>query len=236
MFRWFSYRRSRIPPSATCRCLCDTKEYLPSSVDWFFSNDALLYKKGEESRSVRIEPGGANLPNGGDPAGLYWLDLPVDKGGRDRVSHDDIASAEAYVHFKTGVENGMFTDIQIGGEGAAELGGGAAVAVVGDDAAFPTPEVEIGAIGDDEVWMFYPFNGHATAKIGLSLGRIGEHFAWYSSRNGHAGNNEPGLYLQGPGNGFGIRNDWARSNKVVDTGARFVVVASEGEAEAVVEL
>ncbi|KAG6408173.1 hypothetical protein SASPL_131177 [Salvia splendens] len=41
--------------------------------------------------------------------------------------------------------------VEIGGEGAAELGGGAAVAVVGDDAAFPIPGVEIGAIGDDEV-------------------------------------------------------------------------------------
>ncbi|KAL1554857.1 hypothetical protein AAHA92_15366 [Salvia divinorum] len=216
--------------------------HLPSSVDWFFSNGALLYKKGEESQPVRIQPGGTNLPKGGDPSGSYWLDLPTDKVGRDRVSRGDIASAEAYVHFKPG---GMFTDIQ--------------------------------------VWMFYPFNGHATAKIGfikkVSLGRVGEHvsdwehvtlrvrnvdgvldrvyfsqhsggkwvdasllqfqsgnrFAWYSSRNGHAGNNEPGLYLQGPGNGVGIRNDWAKSNKVVDTGARFVVVASAGEAEAVVE-
>ncbi|KAG6387817.1 hypothetical protein SASPL_153011 [Salvia splendens] len=221
------------------------EEYLPSSVDWFFSNGALLYKNGEESRPVRIEPDGANLPMEGYPDGSYWIDLPADKGGRDRVSHGDIASAEAYVHFKPGVENGKFTDIQ--------------------------------------VWMFYPFNGHATAKIlfikRVSLGKVGEHvsdwehvtlrvrnvdgvldrvyfsqhsggkwvnasllqfesgnrFAWYSSRNGHAGNNEPGLYLQGPGNGVGIRNDWAKSNKVVDTGARFVVVASEGEAEAVVE-
>ncbi|KAG6399708.1 hypothetical protein SASPL_141189 [Salvia splendens] len=230
------------------------EDYLPSSVDWFFNNGALLYKKGEESTPVRIEPGGANLPKGGDPAGLYWLNLPADKGGRDKVSHGDLASAEAYVHFKPGVENGMFTDIQV------------------NSCQFIV-----------DVWMFYPFNGHATAKIGfikrVSLGRVGEHvsdwehvtlrvrngdgvldkvyfsqhsggkwvdasllqfvngnrFAWYSSRNGHAGNNEPGLHLQGPGNGFGIRNDWAWSNKVVDTGARFVVVASEGEAEAVAE-
>ncbi|KAL1552685.1 hypothetical protein AAHA92_13454 [Salvia divinorum] len=223
------------------------EDYLPSSVDWFFSNGALLYKKGEESQPARIEPGGANLPKGSDPDGSYWIDLPADKGVRDRVSHGDIASTEAYVHFKPGVENGMFTDIQ--------------------------------------VWMFYPFNGHVVAKIGLikrvSLGRAGEHvsdwehvtlrvrnvdgvldkvyfsqhsggkwvnasllqfesenrFAWYSSRNGHAGNNEVGLYLQGPGNGngVGIRNDWAKSNKVVDTAERFVLVASEGEAEAVVE-
>ena len=92
------------------------EEYLPSSVDWFFSNGALLYKKGEESRPVRIEPDGANLPMGGDPDGSYWIDLPADKGGQDRVSQGDIASAEAYVHFKPGVENGTFTDIQVHGE------------------------------------------------------------------------------------------------------------------------
>ncbi|KAL1552690.1 hypothetical protein AAHA92_13458 [Salvia divinorum] len=218
-------------------------EYLPSSVDWFFSNGALLYKKGEESQPARIEPGGVNLPKGGDPNdGLYWLDLPGDKEARDKVSHGDIASAEAYVHFKPGVLNGTFTDIQ--------------------------------------VWMFYPYNGHATAKIGfidkVPLGKVGEHvgdwehvtmrvrnvdgvldrvyfsqhsggkwvdasllqfrnqtvkrFTWYVSRNGHAGNSEEGLFLQGPGNDVGIRNDWDISDKVVDTGARFVVVASDGEA------
>ena len=86
--------------------------YLPSSVNWFFSNGALLYKKGEESKPLQIEPDGANLPKGDDPDGSYWIDLPADKGSRDRVSHGDIASAEAYVHFKPGVENGTFTDIQ----------------------------------------------------------------------------------------------------------------------------
>ncbi|KAG6409776.1 hypothetical protein SASPL_127818 [Salvia splendens] len=218
-------------------------KYLPSSVDWFFSNGALLYNREDESKPVRIEPGGANLPKGEDPDdGLYWLDLPNEKEAQDKVRHGDIASAEAYVHFKPAVLNGTFTDIQ--------------------------------------VWMFYPYNGHATAKVGfinkVPLGKIGEHvgdwehvtlrvrnvdgvldrvyfsqhsggkwvnasqlqfqnqtekrFAWYSSRNGHAGNNEEGLFLQGPGgNDVGIRNDWAKSDKVVDTGARFVVVASEGE-------
>ncbi|KAG6399706.1 hypothetical protein SASPL_141187 [Salvia splendens] len=158
------------------------EEYLPSSVDWFFSNGTLLYMKGEESRPVRIEPGGANLPKGGDPAGLYWLDLPADQGGRDGVSYGHIASAEVYVHFKPGVENMMFTDIQ--------------------------------------------YSGGKWVDASLLHFESGNRFAWYSSRNGHAGNDETGLYLQGLWNGFGIRNDWARSNKVV---------ASEGEAEAVAE-
>ncbi|KAG6409773.1 hypothetical protein SASPL_127815 [Salvia splendens] len=44
-----------------------------------------------------------------------------------------------------------------------------------------------------------------------------------------------GAVSTGPGNGVGIRNDWAKSNKVVDTGTRFVLAGSEGEAEAVGE-
>ncbi|XP_057786653.1 hypothetical protein At1g04090-like isoform X2 [Salvia miltiorrhiza] len=216
------------------------ESYLPASVNCFFSNGALLYKKGEESNPVRVEPDGANLPRGGSGDGLYWLDLPAERGARDRVRVGDLPSAEAYVHFKP-ILGGTFTDIQ--------------------------------------VWLFYPFNGHAIAKVGLikrlSLGRAGEHvgdwehvtlrvsnfdgalhkvyfsqhsggrwvdsrllqfqsgnrFVWYASRNGHAGNYEEGLYLQGPGDGVGIRNDWARSDKVMDAGARFAVVAAEGVAE-----
>ncbi|KAG6409774.1 hypothetical protein SASPL_127816 [Salvia splendens] len=30
------------------------EEYLPSSVDWFFSNGALLYKEGEESKPLQM--------------------------------------------------------------------------------------------------------------------------------------------------------------------------------------
>lgn len=217
------------------------EEYLPSSVNWFFSNGALLYKKGDEKNPVRIEPNGTNLPRGG-PAGdeTYWLNLPADGAAKEMVRRGNLESAEAYLHFKP-VLGGTFTDVQM--------------------------------------WLFYPFNGHATAKLGLikrvSLGKIGEHvsdwehvtlrisnfngilhsvyfsqhsggawvdasqlqyqtgnrFAAYSSKNGHAGSYKEGLMLQGPGNGVGIRNDWARSGKVVDTAAKFLVVAAEGVAE-----
>ncbi|XP_042035327.1 uncharacterized protein LOC121781685 [Salvia splendens] len=220
------------------------EKYLPSSVEWFFNNGALLYTKGQESNPVGVESKGLNLPTGGSDDGLYWLDLPTEDEAKDRVKSGDLLSAEAYVHFKP-VLGGTFTDIQ--------------------------------------VWMFYPFNGHAIAKLGFikkrSLGRAGEHvgdwehvtlrvsnfdgalckvyfsqhsggrwvdvtqlqfqsgnrFVWYASRNGHAGNYEAGTFLQGPGNGVGIRNDWEKSDKVVDTGASFVVVATELEAEVVAE-
>ena len=91
-------------------------KYHPSSVDWFFSNGALLYNKEDKSKPVRIEPGGANLPKGGDPDdGLYWMDLPNEKEAQEKVRRGDIASAEAYVHFKPAVLNGAFTDIQVHG-------------------------------------------------------------------------------------------------------------------------
>lgn len=41
--------------------------------------------------------------------------------------------------------------VEILRQNAAELGGGAAVAVVGDNAAFPIPRIEISAIGEDQI-------------------------------------------------------------------------------------
>ncbi|XP_057786654.1 hypothetical protein At1g04090-like [Salvia miltiorrhiza] len=209
--------------------------YLPSSVNWYFSNGALLYKKGEESNPVRVEPDGSNLPQGGLNDGLYWLDLPVEPEEGSRVKKGDLRSAEAYLHVKP-VLGGSGTDIQ--------------------------------------VWLFYPFNGPATAKVGMiekiPLGKIGGHvgdwehvtlrisnfdgalrrvyfaehsggrwvdssvlefesgnrFAGYSSLNGHATYSRAGVVMQGGGD-LGIRNDTAKSAMVVDTGASFAVVAAE---------
>lgn len=209
--------------------------YLPSSVNWFFSNGALLYKKGEESNPSPIEPNGSNLPQVGSNDGLYWLDLPADEQAKERVKKRDLQSAEAYLHVKP-MLGATFTDIQ--------------------------------------VWIFYPFNGPATAKLGLieeiSLGKIGEHvwdwehltlrisnfdgilyrvyfaehsggewidscsiefregnkFSAYASLNGHASYVRAGLVLQGTSD-VGIRNDTAKSDMVMDCGARFSVVEAE---------
>ncbi|XP_019182127.1 PREDICTED: uncharacterized protein LOC109177271 [Ipomoea nil] len=49
--------------------------YHPSSVNWFFSNGALLYTKGDETNPVRIGPDGSNLPQGGRNDGVYWVNL-----------------------------------------------------------------------------------------------------------------------------------------------------------------
>ncbi|KAL2236771.1 UNVERIFIED_CONTAM: hypothetical protein Sindi_0868800 [Sesamum indicum] len=210
--------------------------YLPSSVNWYFSNGALLYKKGEESSPIPIDPNGSNLPQGGSNDGSYWLDLPVDEQAKEKVKKGDLQSAEAYLHVKP-ILGATFTDIQ--------------------------------------VWLFYPFNGHAVLKLGvideIPLGKIGEHvgdwehvtlrisnfdgvlykvyfaehsggkwvdscllefqngnkFVGYSSLNGHATYYQAGLFLQGASD-IGIRNDTAKSDNVMDTGARYSVVAGDG--------
>ncbi|KAM7507331.1 hypothetical protein LguiA_017784 [Lonicera macranthoides] len=209
--------------------------YLPSSVSWFFNNGALLYQKGEESNPIPIEPTGSNLPQGGSNDDLYWLDLPADQNARVTTMKGDIQSSEAYLHIKP-MLGATFTDIAM--------------------------------------WIFYPFNGPSTAKLGfidVPLGKIGEHvgdwehitlrisnfngvmysayfsqhnggtwidasllefskstnkFVGYSALNGHAFYSQPGLVLQGS-NVIGIRNDTAKSEKVMDTGDRYSVVASE---------
>ncbi|KAK4794198.1 hypothetical protein SAY86_012192 [Trapa natans] len=208
--------------------------YLPSSVSWFFSNGALLYKKGEESKPEPIDPRGSNLPQGGSNDGEYWLDLPVDGKAKERVKSGDLQGSQAYFHIKP-VHGGTFTDISI--------------------------------------WIFYPFNGPAKAKVDffdISLGRIGEHVGdwehltlrvsnfsgelwqvyfsehsrgvWvdssqvefqngnkavaYASLHGHALYPKPGLNLQGS-NGIGIRNDTEKSKLVVDTADNCSIIAAD---------
>ncbi|XP_042479428.1 uncharacterized protein LOC122060410 [Macadamia integrifolia] len=210
--------------------------YLPSSVNWFFNNGALLYKKGEESNPSLIDLNGSNLPQGGSNDGTYWLDLPVDEGAKERVKKGDLQSSQVYLHVKP-MFGATFTDIAI--------------------------------------WVFYPFNGPAKAKIefiNISLGKIGEHVGdwehvtlrisnftgelskvyfsehskgtWldasqveyeggnkvvtYASLNGHAFYPKAGLVLQGNTKlGIGIRNDTAKSKTFMDTGLRSAIVSAE---------
>ncbi|XP_023883869.2 hypothetical protein At1g04090 [Quercus suber] len=216
--------------------------YLPSSVDWFFGNGALLYKKGEESKPTPIEPTGSNLPQGGSNDGAYWLDLPVDEGAKEGVKKGDLGNSQVYVHIKP-MLGATFTDMAI--------------------------------------WVFYPFNGPAKAKVemvNVPLGKIGEHVGdwehvtlrvsnfngelqrvyfsehsggtWvdapelefqngnkpmaYASLNGHAFYSKPGLVLQGS-KGIGIRNDSEKSNLVMDTGLNYSVVSADYLGSAVVE-
>lgn len=218
------------------------EEYLPASVNWFFGNGALLYKKGEESKPVSIEPNGLNLPQGGPNDGAYWLDLPADEGAKERVKKGDLGNSQVYVHVKP-MMGATFTDIAI--------------------------------------WVFYPFNGPARAKVefvNVPLGKIGEHVGdwehvtlrisnfngelrrvyfsehsrgtWvdapelefqnankavaYASLHGHAFYAKPGLVLQGSG-GIGIRNDTVKSRIMMDSGVSFSLVSAEYLGSAITE-
>ncbi|XP_031381980.1 uncharacterized protein LOC116196417 [Punica granatum] len=218
--------------------------FLPSSVGWFFTNGALLYKKEEETKPVPIEMTGSNLPQGGSSDGTYWLDLPLEGAAKDRVKKGELQSSQAYLHVKP-MLGATFTDIAM--------------------------------------WIFYPFNGPARAKVkffDISLGRLGEHvgdwehltlrisnfdgrlwsvylaehsagiwvsaaeleyqnsstnkFVAYSSLHGHALYFKPGMFLQG-GEGIGVRNDFAKSKMFMDTGANFSVVKAEHLGSAIIE-
>nr|KYP71440.1 hypothetical protein KK1_010699 [Cajanus cajan] len=92
-------------------CLHPDEKYLPSSMNWFFSNGALLYKKGQESNPVTIAPNGTNLPQDHNTDGAYWLDLLVDASNKEKVKKGDLQSAKSYVHVKPML--GGFTDIAI---------------------------------------------------------------------------------------------------------------------------
>ncbi|KAL5175956.1 hypothetical protein HKD37_08G022038 [Glycine soja] len=218
------------------------EDFQPASTKWYFTNGALLVKKGEESKPVAIDPTGSNLPQGGNNDGEFWLDLPSDKANKERVKKGDFKSCQAYVHAKP-MFGGTFTDLVM--------------------------------------WVFYPFNGPGTAKVGLidiPLGKIGEHIGdwehvtlrvsnfngelkrvylsqhskgqWveapqlefqsgnkavcYSSLNGHAIYPKVGLVMQGL-DGIGIKNETKRSEKVIDMGVGFEVVSGEYLGSTIVE-
>ncbi|KAE9584948.1 putative vacuolar protein sorting-associated protein [Lupinus albus] len=218
------------------------EEFHPSSVNWFFSNGALLYTKGQESKPIRIEPNGTNLPQGGNNDGAYWIDLPADGENKDRVSKGNLNSATSYVHVKP-TYGSTFTDLAL--------------------------------------WVFYPFNGAARAKLkfikNIKLGKIGEHVGdwehvtirvsnfngqlwqmyfsqhskgtWldasqlefkvgnkpnaYSTLHGHASFPHVGLTLQGK-DGVGVKDDTEQSNFVFNLVA-YELISAEYLGSAVIE-
>lgn len=218
------------------------EEYLPSSARWYFTNGALLYKKDEESKPVPIESTGSNLPQGGSNDGSYWLDLPVEEAARERVKRGDLQDCQVYLHIKP-MLGATFTDIvawlfyPFNGPGRAKVD------------LITVPLGKTGQhVGDWE---------HVTLRISNFNGQLcgiylsahsggtwydaselefqdGNKAVIYSSLNGHAMYAKPGLVLQGSGN-IGIRNDTAKSNKFIDTGARFSVVSAEYMGSSVVE-
>ncbi|GMN64125.1 hypothetical protein TIFTF001_033191 [Ficus carica] len=215
------------------------EKYLPSSVTWYFTNGTLLYKRGEESQPVAVDPTGSNLPQGGANDGEYWIDLPKDEKERERVKRGDLGSAQVYLHAKP-VFGSTFSDIAVwifypfNGPGRAKVG---------------LINVGLGRIGEHigdwehmtlrisnftgELWKLY-LSEHSKGlwldaselEYADNSGGSGKRPVAYSSLSGHAMYGKPGLVLQGNGV-IGIRNDTAKSNFVFATGSNFEVVAAE---------
>ncbi|XP_027351721.1 uncharacterized protein LOC113862747 [Abrus precatorius] len=209
--------------------------YLPSSVQWFFKNGALLYSKGSE-KGKAIDCQGSNLPSGGRNDGAFWIDLPTDDDARNVLKKGNIESAELYVHVKPAL-GGTFTDIAMW---VFCPFNGPAILKVG------LVNIEMNKIGEHvgdwehftlrvsnftgELWSVF-FSQHSGGEWvnAFNLDFIdGNKPIVYSSRHGHASFPHPGTYLQGSSKlGIGARNEAARSNLTVDSSIRYQIVAAE---------
>ncbi|KAJ8447774.1 LOW QUALITY PROTEIN: hypothetical protein Cgig2_015137 [Carnegiea gigantea] len=83
--------------------------FLPSSVEWFFDNGALLYESGKPN-GEHIDSKGSILHKGRINDGDFWIDFPKDDDKRNCFQCGNLESAELYVHVKPAL-GGSFTDI-----------------------------------------------------------------------------------------------------------------------------
>ena len=217
--------------------------YLPSSVEWFFSNGALLYRKGA-STGEAIDATGSNLPGGGTNDGEFWIDLPSDDR-RDFVKHGDLKSAKLYVHVKPAL-GGTFTDIAMwvfcpfNGPSTLKFGRIMSIAFskigehVGDWEHFTLRISNF----TGELWSIY-FSQHSGGKWvdAHDLEYIdGNKAIVFSSKSGHASFPHAGTYIQGSSKlGIGIRNDATRSNLYVDSSIQYELVGAEYLGDVVTE-
>ncbi|KAB2058855.1 hypothetical protein ES319_A11G262800v1, partial [Gossypium barbadense] len=196
------------------------EDCMPSSVQWFFKNGALLYKDGKVNGEP-IEYLGSNLPSGGTNDGAFWIDLPRDDNARKNVRNESLESAELYVHVKPGL-GGTFTDIVMWifcpFNGPANL-------------KIELMNIQMNKIGQHvgdwehftlrisnftgELWQVY-FSQHSGGEWvdAFNLEFIeGNKPIVYSSKHGHASFPHPGIYLQG--------------KYFVDSSTRYQIVAAE---------
>lgn len=213
------------------------EKYLPSSVNWFFQNGALLYNKDSTAPPQAIETNGSNLPQGGSDDGEYWLDLPKDDGAAQRVKRGDLQSAEVYVHVKpmlggTCTDLAMWVFYPFNGPGTLKVEG---------------LNIHLGKIGEHvgdwehfslrfnnftgELWRVY-LSQHSAGKwvsaLDLEYLEGSKRAVVYSSKDGHANFPAAGDFLQGNTKvEIGIRNDAAKSKYFVDTSRRYEIVSAE---------
>ncbi|ESQ50008.1 hypothetical protein EUTSA_v10020344mg [Eutrema salsugineum] len=217
------------------------EEFLPSSVDWVFSNGALLYQKGNESNPVPVKPNGSNLPQGGSDDDLYWLDYPADEGARERLKRGDLGNNKVYLHVKP-MFGATFTDIVVWI--FCPFNGNARLKFLF------IKSLSLGDIGEHigdwehvtlrisnfngELWRVY-FSEHSGGTLVEACDlefQGGNKPVAYSSLHGHAMFSRPGVVVQGGQDGNnGVRNDMAKSDKFFDAGAGYEVVAGPGIVE-----
>ncbi|XVE62705.1 hypothetical protein DITRI_Ditri06bG0141000 [Diplodiscus trichospermus] len=211
------------------------EDYMPSSVQWFFKNGALLYKDGK-LKGESIDYWGSNLPSGGTNDGAFWIDLPEDDYARNNVKKGNLESAELYVHVKPAL-GGTFTDIVMwifcpfNGPVNLKIG---------------LMNIQMNKLGEHvsdwehftlrisnftgELWQVY-FSQHSGGEWvdAFNLEFIeGNKPIIYSSKHGHASFPHPGTYLQGSVKlGIGITNDAARSKYFIDSSTRYHIIAAE---------
>ncbi|CAH1448800.1 unnamed protein product [Lactuca virosa] len=218
--------------------------YLPSSVDWFFQNGALLYQQGVESKPNPVQKNGSNLPQGGSNDEAYWLDLPHDGSSQDRVKKGSLQDASAYFHVKP-ISGGLFTDIAIwvfypfnGGARAkvefVNLSLGKFGEHVGD---WEHVTLRVSNFKGELHSVFFSQHGWGQWVSASDLEyHSGNKPVVYASLHGHASYPKPGCVLLGSGGvDIGVRDDTAKSDKMMDTGVRAVVIAAEYMGTTVVE-
>lgn len=218
------------------------EKYLPSSVQWFFKNGALLHAAGSE-KARAIDCQGSILPRGGRNDGAFWIDLPIEADARNNLKKGNIESAELYVHVKPAL-GGAFTDIAMWV--FCPFNGPATLKVA-------LMNIEMNKIGEHvgdwehftlrvsnftgELWSVF-FSQHSGGKWvnAFDLEYIkGNKPIVYSSKDGHASFPHAGTYLQGSTKlGIGVRNDAARSNFIVDSSFKYQIVAAEYLGEGVI--
>ncbi|KAL5837674.1 hypothetical protein ACOSQ3_014843 [Xanthoceras sorbifolium] len=197
------------------------EDCMPSSVQWFFKNGAVLYQDGQ-SKCEPIDYRGSNLPSGGTNDGAFWIDLPDDDEARNYLKKGNLESAELYVHVKPAL-GGTFTDIAMWV--FCPLNGPATLKI-GDWEHFTLRVSNF----TGELWQAY-FSEHSGGRWvdACDLEYIeGNKPIVYSSKHGHASFPHPGTYLQGSSRlGIGIKNDCARSKFFVDSSTKYQIVAAE---------
>ncbi|KAF1866751.1 hypothetical protein Lal_00018136 [Lupinus albus] len=192
------------------------EEFYPSSINWFFSNGALLYTKGQESKRVKIEPNGTNLPQNGTNDGAYWIDLPADGENKDRVRKGNLNSSTSYVHVKPTYGN-TFTDLALWVFYPFNGPGRAKVKFI--------KNIKLGKIGEHVAdWE------HVTLRLEF---KVGNKPNAYSTLNGHASYPHVGLTLLGK-DGVGAKDDIEQSDFVFNLAA-YELISAEYIGFAVIE-